>query len=457
MTKEDPLSSEKKSKDETAKKAAAQTPSESFNVSIDDNVNISPPSYQKVERGGNNEDEGKSCRICLEDDDPGDMIAPCQCRGGSKWVHRRCLDQWRIHETDRAFSKCTECLFDYHLQPISNNSSSSQMMIRRRAKYVLMVSRDLCMATLSLQAVIALLGWVVSWMDPDRSLPAYINPNYPVAVYYLFGFLVLLVLLGIFGTMMLCQHGCSVKGSLEQFPAVHPLGARSSSRSEVGEAAREYQPTYAERSGYYHSRRQRNQSRRDACDNCCDGCCIGRYHYPSVYYYGDPGPCFYCCCCCDDETSSAGGANTASRSVQAGGDDCGDCDCCHSSDGGGGGDCGEAFLVFLVVLAIFMAIIGFLVGIIIIVVIFQRTVQRHIYILHKRQLTNEFQVMDLSGYDLEQPLPGAAVPETSSTNGDAEPTNSNKNEKEVHCHPLPSAPPLPEKDSAYLKNLGLME
>ena len=96
-------------------------------------------------------------------------------------------------------------------------------------------------------------------------------------------------------------------------------------------------------------------------------------------------------------------------------------------------------------------------GIIIIVVIFQRTIQRHIYILHKRQLTNEFQVMDLSGYDLEQPLPGAVVPETSSTNGDAEPTNSNKNEKEVHYHPLPSAPPLPEKDSAYLKNVGLME
>uniref|UniRef100_A0A2P2KMM1 RING-CH-type domain-containing protein n=1 Tax=Rhizophora mucronata TaxID=61149 RepID=A0A2P2KMM1_RHIMU len=34
------------------------------------------------------------CRICL-DSGGEDIIAPCQCRGTQKYVHRSCLDNWR--------------------------------------------------------------------------------------------------------------------------------------------------------------------------------------------------------------------------------------------------------------------------------------------------------------------------------------------------------------------------
>ncbi|RWV97418.1 hypothetical protein GW17_00039793 [Ensete ventricosum] len=34
------------------------------------------------------------CRICLETDGR-DFIAPCKCKGTSKYVHRECLDHWR--------------------------------------------------------------------------------------------------------------------------------------------------------------------------------------------------------------------------------------------------------------------------------------------------------------------------------------------------------------------------
>ncbi|XP_052487877.1 uncharacterized protein LOC105782931 isoform X2 [Gossypium raimondii] len=34
------------------------------------------------------------CRICLEIDGR-DFIAPCKCKGTSKYVHRECLDHWR--------------------------------------------------------------------------------------------------------------------------------------------------------------------------------------------------------------------------------------------------------------------------------------------------------------------------------------------------------------------------
>jgi hypothetical protein len=59
----------------------------------------------------------RTCRICLRDNEPYDLIAPCRCKGAGKWVHRQCLDQWRaVNRQDIAFSQCTECLFQYHLE-----------------------------------------------------------------------------------------------------------------------------------------------------------------------------------------------------------------------------------------------------------------------------------------------------------------------------------------------------
>ena len=38
-------------------------------------------------------DETPSCRYCLEE--TGELIAPCQCSGSTKWVHSECLERWR--------------------------------------------------------------------------------------------------------------------------------------------------------------------------------------------------------------------------------------------------------------------------------------------------------------------------------------------------------------------------
>jgi hypothetical protein len=93
-----------------------------------------------------------------------------------------------------------------------------------------------------------------------------------------------------------------------------------------------------------------------------------------------------------------------------------------------------------------MAVIGFFVGILLTVVACQRIVQSHVYLVHKRQLVQEFQVMDLSGYDLEQP----------STK-----TTTREEEEEIPVviadTAIPPAPPLAEADTSYLRKLGLME
>ncbi|RVX21168.1 hypothetical protein CK203_001859 [Vitis vinifera] len=52
---------------------------------------MAEPSEIDLEAG---QGEQIQCRICLETDGR-DFIAPCKCKGTSKYVHRECLDHWR--------------------------------------------------------------------------------------------------------------------------------------------------------------------------------------------------------------------------------------------------------------------------------------------------------------------------------------------------------------------------
>ncbi|CAF5173447.1 unnamed protein product [Rotaria magnacalcarata] len=52
-------------------------------------------------------DQSKQCRICLDDDNPNDIISPCLCSGGSAYVHRKCLNEWRSENAGgRGFKYC---------------------------------------------------------------------------------------------------------------------------------------------------------------------------------------------------------------------------------------------------------------------------------------------------------------------------------------------------------------
>ena len=56
----------------------------------------------------------KECRICLENDNLDDLISPCRCSGTSKWVHRKCLEEWRNESNNiRAKKYCMECNYKY--------------------------------------------------------------------------------------------------------------------------------------------------------------------------------------------------------------------------------------------------------------------------------------------------------------------------------------------------------
>ena len=152
-------------------------------LGIDRVRSIEQPLAAASERAGNplvpsSLDSEKICRYCLEEnDEKGDpfhldhLIAPCQCRGGSMWVHRGCLDEWRATRSDRAFSACTECHFAYEfVEPHAEEAQAEEEGCQRKKMWLqfqLLVARDVVKVFLGMQLAILLLGGFIRAVDCD--------------------------------------------------------------------------------------------------------------------------------------------------------------------------------------------------------------------------------------------------------------------------------------------------
>ncbi|OLQ00129.1 ERAD-associated E3 ubiquitin-protein ligase doa10 [Symbiodinium microadriaticum] len=68
------------------------------------------------------QNEDKICRICLEGElEDDELLAPCLCRGSSKYVHRGCLDSWRISGFDpKTVTHCGTCKAKFRLEEPSD-------------------------------------------------------------------------------------------------------------------------------------------------------------------------------------------------------------------------------------------------------------------------------------------------------------------------------------------------
>lgn len=54
------------------------------------------------------------CRICHSCDEDEQLISPCLCKGSGRWVHRKCLQEWRV-KSSRAdsYHTCELCQHQY--------------------------------------------------------------------------------------------------------------------------------------------------------------------------------------------------------------------------------------------------------------------------------------------------------------------------------------------------------
>lgn len=55
------------------------------------------------------------CRICLDNVDQGQLIAPCKCSGSTKYAHEHCLLQWFFKSSKKS---CEVCLGQVNVTPI---------------------------------------------------------------------------------------------------------------------------------------------------------------------------------------------------------------------------------------------------------------------------------------------------------------------------------------------------
>ena len=66
--------------------------------------------------GEGGEGAGVCCRICFGGAAEGPLVAPCRCSGTIKYVHRRCLNEWRQHSANpRSYSHCETCRAAYRV------------------------------------------------------------------------------------------------------------------------------------------------------------------------------------------------------------------------------------------------------------------------------------------------------------------------------------------------------
>lgn len=109
------------------------------------------------------------CRICLDDCERSEVIAPCKCKGSSRWVHRECLDRWRSTREDKAFSKCTECLSQYRfINPNEQNENSNSCS--SNTLFMCLVGRDVAIILVIVSIIVAGLSSLVYELDSKSSL-----------------------------------------------------------------------------------------------------------------------------------------------------------------------------------------------------------------------------------------------------------------------------------------------
>jgi len=313
------------------------------------------PSAPPCDVEAGRQEPDRVCRICY-DTGGADLIAPCQCDGSVKWIHRSCLDHWRVDgQNSRAFTHCPNCAFAYILMLQRPPTESEQHLNERRRSFLRRTVASFFIVTVSVQVYLCFVAFLIRLCDPKQALVDFFDlpqieaaPDelslwnsirFHKATYYLSAVLLTLFVVGV-GACVVALMNCCRRTRTPQardFAFVDPC------------------PCPNDPLGNYMCAR--------SCADCT-GCC-------------NDG-CFLCCrdggcpnCECPTNTRCPDGC------------DCGDCN---------GGAAGAA-IVAIVVAFIF---IGLVVAMVAFVTWCQKVAQRYFQLRELRMLTGEYIVQDLS-------------------------------------------------------------
>lgn len=83
--------------------------------------------------------EERECRICMSSEDEDNLFTPCLCKGSSKYVHRECLNSWRmVDPTSKNFTQCSTCHYTYEFEGTRSKSSLISAVILELSEFITM-------------------------------------------------------------------------------------------------------------------------------------------------------------------------------------------------------------------------------------------------------------------------------------------------------------------------------
>ena len=150
-------------------------------ISIDENTNLI----------------NKNCRICFDNNlDQNDIwLAPCKCIGDRKFVHRKCLNEWRATSTrENAFTQCEICQTQFKTKlafPLEK-SFCNKFMIN-------LITNFKFFYYLSIQVILTIISIILYNIDYNKKLFHIFNlEDDPISVYYFLSNLILVIYMTLF-------------------------------------------------------------------------------------------------------------------------------------------------------------------------------------------------------------------------------------------------------------------
>lgn len=118
--------------------------------------------------------EERQCWICFEGA-PG-LIRPCKCDGSMKWVHRRCLDKWRVDASNpRNFTHCRHCDFKFQMVLKRAPTRDAEELRQRRRRFVRRTIANFSKSAFALQAGLCLVALILRAIDQKEALVTFFN------------------------------------------------------------------------------------------------------------------------------------------------------------------------------------------------------------------------------------------------------------------------------------------
>lgn len=304
----------------------------------------------------------KICRCCQDKDPEQDLIAPCNCSGSIKWVHRKCLNKWRVVSPNpQSVYQCDICKTNYVFKEKNSNTFFSTIWLW--TKFIFLVALDMGTVLFVWQLMVGLL--TIPWVIAGCTTPHQDNFFEDLdnifwgqswLAYYICGLGTFFFLLGIVGlvlgfVMLIITISKVVRG-------------KNPCSNEISEEYHYTMSTYP----YY------NYWFFDSW--------FFFYWYPFPLYHHHN---YYCCSMNSSPCLCVG--DIGSTTCSGGGGNCGDC--------GGDGD-PKGLLIIAAVVVVFFIVVGVITGIIAMSILLYQSIRRRIVIIKRRHVSRELEIVDLS-------------------------------------------------------------